>query len=137
MSPLVRRLADVVRANEAYGRSTEGGGERVVVEFVSANPTGPLHVGHGRQAALGDAIAALLEATGWSVSREFYYNDAGAQVENLVASVRARVAERPHPLAIAGPGRLQPRPGDRAGLCPVGRAQASEPYRRSFLPRSS
>jgi arginyl-tRNA synthetase len=91
---LVGRLADVVRANEAYGRSTEGGGERVVVEFVSANPTGPLHVGHGRQAALGDAIAALLETTGWSVSREFYYNDAGAQVENLVASVRARVAER-------------------------------------------
>ena len=59
------------------------------IEFVSANPTGPLHVGHGRQAALGDAIATLLEWTGWKVSREFYYNDAGVQIENLAASVRA------------------------------------------------
>ncbi len=63
------------------------------VEFVSANPTGPLHVGHGRQAALGDAISSLLAATGWKVSREFYYNDAGAQIENLALSVQARVRE--------------------------------------------
>jgi arginyl-tRNA synthetase len=63
----------------------------VVVEFVSANPTGPLHVGHGRQAALGDALCALLGASGWRVSREFYYNDAGAQIANLAASVQARV----------------------------------------------
>jgi arginyl-tRNA synthetase len=62
-----------------------------VVEFVSANPTGPLHVGHGRQAALGDALCALLGASGWRVSREFYYNDAGAQIANLAASVQARV----------------------------------------------
>jgi arginyl-tRNA synthetase len=64
----------------------------VNIEFVSANPTGPLHVGHGRQAALGDAIATLLEWTGWNVSREFYYNDAGVQIENLAASVRAWLA---------------------------------------------
>jgi arginyl-tRNA synthetase len=64
------------------------------VEFVSANPTGPLHVGHGRQAALGDAIAALLEWTGWKVTREFYYNDAGAQIENLALSVWLRIAEQ-------------------------------------------
>ena len=68
-------------------------GQPVNVEFVSANPTGPLHVGHGRQAALGDAISALLEATGWAVTREFYYNDAGAQIKNLAASVQARIAQ--------------------------------------------
>jgi arginyl-tRNA synthetase len=61
-----------------------------MVEFVSANPTGPLHVGHGRQAALGDAIANLLASQGWQVTREFYYNDAGQQIENLAVSVRAR-----------------------------------------------
>jgi arginyl-tRNA synthetase len=61
-----------------------------MVEFVSANPTGPLHVGHGRQAALGDAIAALLEAQGHAVTREFYFNDAGAQIQNLALSVQAR-----------------------------------------------
>jgi arginyl-tRNA synthetase len=76
-----------------YGRADYGRGIRVNVEFVSANPTGPLHVGHGRQAALGDAIAALLEWTGHSVSREFYYNDAGAQITNLALSVQARVRE--------------------------------------------
>ena len=70
------------------------GAARVVnVEFVSANPTGPLHVGHGRQAALGDAISTLLEYSGWKVTREFYYNDAGVQIENLAASVEARLAE--------------------------------------------
>jgi len=61
-----------------------------MVEFVSANPTGPLHVGHGRQGALGDALSALLEANGWTVTREFYYNDAGAQIANLALSVQAR-----------------------------------------------
>ena len=76
-----------------YGRSDYGKGVRVNVEFVSANPTGPLHVGHGRQAALGDAIASLLEWTGHSVSREFYYNDAGVQITNLALSVQARVRE--------------------------------------------
>ena len=86
-------LADIVRANESYGRSTVGAGRVVNVEFVSANPTGPLHVGHGRQAALGDAISTLLEVTGWSVTREFYYNDAGVQIDNLAASVEARLNE--------------------------------------------
>jgi len=65
-----------------------------MLEFVSANPTGPLHVGHGRQAALGDAIGALLEAQGWRVTREFYYNDAGAQIRNLGFSVQARIREK-------------------------------------------
>jgi arginyl-tRNA synthetase len=76
-----------------YGRSDSRRGERVMVEFVSANPTGPLHVGHGRQAALGDAIANLLEWQGAEVTREFYYNDAGQQIENLALSVRARARE--------------------------------------------
>jgi arginyl-tRNA synthetase len=82
-------VRDIILANDDFGKTGEGHGERVNVEFVSANPTGPLHVGHGRQAALGDAIATLLEWTGWNVSREFYYNDAGVQIENLAASVRA------------------------------------------------
>ena len=76
-----------------YGRSDFGHGLSVNVEFVSANPTGPLHVGHGRQAALGDAVAALLEWTGHRVKREFYYNDAGVQIANLALSVQARVRE--------------------------------------------
>jgi arginyl-tRNA synthetase len=88
-----RGLGAILEADERYGHSEEGAGRRVNVEFVSANPTGPLHVGHGRQAALGDAIASLLEATGWSVSREFYYNDTGAQITNLTLSVIARVRE--------------------------------------------
>ncbi|MDH3496935.1 MAG: arginine--tRNA ligase [Gemmatimonadota bacterium] len=82
-------LTAVLGAGERYGRSDAGAGRRANVEFVSANPTGPLHVGHGRQAALGDAIASLLEATGWQVTREYYYNDAGAQIANLTHSVQA------------------------------------------------
>ncbi|MDI3259123.1 MAG: arginine--tRNA ligase [Sinobacteraceae bacterium] len=77
-------------SGSGYGRSRSGGGRTVGVEFVSANPTGPLHVGHGRNAALGDCVARLLEATGWNVKREFYYNDAGAQIHNLALSVQAR-----------------------------------------------
>ncbi len=76
-----------------FGRTESGGGEPVMVEFVSANPTGLLHLGHGRQAALGDAISALLEWTGYAVHREFYYNDAGRQIERLAESVRARYAQ--------------------------------------------
>ena len=83
----------IPEAGSAYGRSERDAGRRVMVEFVSANPTGPLHVGHGRQAALGDAIANLLESQGWEVTREFYYNDAGQQIENLAVSVRARAQE--------------------------------------------
>jgi arginyl-tRNA synthetase len=85
-----RELARLHELGERYGRSTAGAGERVVVEFVSANPTGPLHVGHGRQAALGDAVSSLLEAQGYQVTREYYYNDAGAQIQNLALSVQAR-----------------------------------------------
>ncbi len=84
-------VREIVASNESYGRSKDGGRSPVVVEFVSANPTGPLHVGHGRQAALGDAISSLLEWTGWTVSREFYYNDAGVQIDNLELSVRAHI----------------------------------------------
>ena len=80
----------VLQEKERYGRVQPGTGEKVQVEFVSANPTGPLHVGHGRQAALGDAIAALLESQGHKVTREFYYNDAGAQIDKLAWSVQAR-----------------------------------------------
>jgi arginyl-tRNA synthetase len=90
---VVSGIARLLAAGAAFGRSNVGQGRPVVVEFVSANPTGPLHVGHGRQAALGDAIASLLEWTGWRVSREFYYNDAGAQIENLALSTQARVRE--------------------------------------------
>jgi arginyl-tRNA synthetase len=90
---VAKGITAIIQANESYGRSDAGGGCPVNVEFVSANPTGPLHVGHGRQAALGDAIASLLEWTGWRVAREFYYNDAGAQIENLARSVQARVRE--------------------------------------------
>ncbi len=90
---VTERLRAVVADRAAYGTAGVGQGRPAVVEFVSANPTGPLHVGHGRQAALGDAIAALLAATGWRVAREFYYNDAGVQIQNLAASVQARIAE--------------------------------------------
>jgi arginyl-tRNA synthetase len=90
---LAAELAAIVRAGAGYGRSTGGAGTRVNVEFVSANPTGPLHVGHGRGAALGDGIAALLEWTGHGVVREFYINDAGAQIDKLARSLWARVQE--------------------------------------------
>ncbi|MGV8894475.1 MAG: arginine--tRNA ligase [Burkholderiaceae bacterium] len=80
----------VLTKTTQYGRSTVGAGQKVVVEFVSANPTGPLHVGHGRQGVLGDALAALLDAQGYAVTREFYYNDAGVQIGNLALSVQAR-----------------------------------------------
>ncbi len=72
-----------------FGQQSENG-KKVLVEFVSANPTGPLHVGHGRQAALGDALSNLLKTQGWSVHKEFYYNDAGVQIQNLAISVQAR-----------------------------------------------
>jgi len=86
-------VARVLAERDAYGLSHAHQGERVMVEFVSANPTGPLHVGHGRQAALGDAIGNLLAAQGYAVTREFYYNDAGQQIQNLAISVRARAKE--------------------------------------------
>ncbi|TVU68383.1 arginine--tRNA ligase [Cobetia crustatorum] len=87
-------VADIVRRvfseGEQFGHSEFGRGEKVQVEFVSANPTGPLHVGHGRGAAVGDVLCRLLSATGHDVTREFYYNDAGAQIDNLALSTQAR-----------------------------------------------
>ncbi|WP_176494251.1 arginine--tRNA ligase [Cobetia sp. 5-25-4-2] len=87
-------VADIVRRvfseGDRFGHSDVGAGEKVQVEFVSANPTGPLHVGHGRGAAVGDVLCRLLAATGHDVTREFYYNDAGAQINNLALSVQAR-----------------------------------------------
>ncbi len=83
-------LPQIRSAGAAFGHGSAGAGHKVLVEFVSANPTGPLHVGHGRQAALGDAICNLYDAQGWEVYREFYYNDAGVQIQTLANSVQAR-----------------------------------------------
>jgi arginyl-tRNA synthetase len=83
-------VGDILAAGDTFGCNNVGKKVKVQVEFVSANPTGPLHVGHGRGAAVGDCLARLLDANGWDVTREFYYNDAGAQIENLVISVQAR-----------------------------------------------
>lgn len=93
------RLADAARQavvkavlaqGAQFGQSQRHANEHVLLEFVSANPTGPLHVGHGRQAALGDALANVLKTQGWDVWREFYYNDAGVQIQTLANSVQAR-----------------------------------------------
>ena len=86
-------IAQILDAGAGYGRSTVGAGKRVQVEFVSANPTGPLHVGHGRGAAYGAAVADLLTATGFSVHREYYVNDAGRQMDILATSVWLRYLE--------------------------------------------
>ena len=83
-------LRRILAEGDAYGRNESGNGITAGVEFVSANPTGPLHVGHGRAAAIGDCLSRLLDANGWSVKREFYYNDAGVQIHNLAISVQAR-----------------------------------------------
>ena len=92
LKPVARQavVAEVLRDATAFGRKPRRN-ERVLVEFVSANPTGPLHVGHARQAALGDCICNLFDAQGWQVTREFYYNDAGVQIANLATSTRARL----------------------------------------------
>ncbi len=86
----LRTLKEIDAAGEAYGRSNLGKGRRVLIEFVSANPTGPLHIGHGRGAVVGDALARLLEAAGFAVHREFYVNDAGRQLRTLGCSVWIR-----------------------------------------------
>jgi arginyl-tRNA synthetase len=86
-------VAEALAKGAEYGRADAAQGRRIMVEFVSANPTGPLHVGHGRQAAIGDAISTLLEWQGWKVTREFYYNDAGNQIANLALSVQARIKQ--------------------------------------------
>jgi arginyl-tRNA synthetase len=100
-----RRIVRVARQQgPTFGRSGAGAGRAVQVEFVSANPTGPLHVAHGRGAAVGDAVARLFEATGWRVEREYYINDAGTQMALLGASIWARYQEQG--------GRAVPFPGD-------------------------
>jgi arginyl-tRNA synthetase len=107
-------LHEMIRAGALYGQSARAGSpsgskRRVQVEFVSANPTGPLSTGHGRQAVLGDCIARLLEATGWEVTREYYFNDGGRQMRVLGDSVKARyleglgLAAPPPPEALADP----------------------------------
>ncbi len=83
-------LTTILEQKENYGRNNEGAGRKVQVEFVSANPTGPLHIGHGRGAAVGDCLCRIMGANGWDVTREFYYNDAGQQINNLALSVQAR-----------------------------------------------
>ena len=88
-----RIINDIAARGGQFGAANIGNNEKVMVEFVSANPTGPLHVGHGRGAAIGDTLARLLTAQGYNVSREFYYNDAGVQIENLATSVIARLNE--------------------------------------------
>jgi len=99
-------LAEILNRGKAYGSSNLGGGRRVQVEFVSANPTGPLHVGHGRGAAVGDIIASILKFTGWDVQREYYINDAGLQMDILGRSTQARYFE------IAGCPEKAPFPSD-------------------------
>ena len=84
-------VSTILTQGAQFGRSEAGAGKKVIIEFVSANPTGPLHVGHGRQAALGDALSALFESQGYAVTREFYYNDAGVQIQTLANSVQARL----------------------------------------------
>lgn len=127
-------LEGVVRAVVAdpagFGRSAQGAGRRVNVEYVSANPTGPMHVGHGRGAVFGDALANLLVAAGWDVTREYYINDAGAQVDVLARSAFLRYREALGE-AISIPDGLYP--GDY--LKPVGEALAAE-HGRALLDQS-
>ena len=89
----IQIVEKILASGPHFGRTDDGAGKRVQVEFVSANPTGPLHVGHGRGAAIGDALCRLLDNAGWSVHSEFYYNDAGQQISNLALSVKARLDE--------------------------------------------
>jgi arginyl-tRNA synthetase len=117
-----KMLADVLAQGPSYGRSDFGKGVKVNVEYVSANPTGPLHVGHCRGAVFGDALATLLQATGFDVSREYYINDAGAQVDTLARSVHLRYLEAlGHSIGEIPAGLY---PGDY--LIPVGVALAKE-----------
>jgi arginyl-tRNA synthetase len=121
---LANLLATIIEAGPGYGRQGFGRGLRVNVEFVSANPTGPLHVGHGRGAVVGDLIASLLVWTGHQVTREFYINDAGSQIDRLVESLWARIRQRR--------GGSEPVPeGGYHGLYLVEAAEAAE---REFPP---
>jgi arginyl-tRNA synthetase len=124
-------LRSVLARGEDYGRSNVGAGEKVNVEYVSANPTGPMHVGHGRGAVFGDALATLLEFAGYEVTREFYVNDAGAQVDVLARSAYLRYREALGENIGSIPEGLYP--GDY--LKPVGAALAAE-HGRALLERS-
>ena len=115
-------LKSILRAGDAYGNSTIGGNERVNVEYVSANPTGPLHMGHCRGAVVGDSLARVLEAAGFRVTKEYYVNDAGAQVDTLARSVHLRYREARGEEIGDIPSGLYP--GDY--LKPVGTILASE-----------
>jgi arginyl-tRNA synthetase len=84
-------IKDIIQKDDKYGRNSNGAKQKLQVEFVSANPTGPLHIGHGRGAAIGDSLARIMQANGWDVTREFYYNDAGQQINNLALSVQSRI----------------------------------------------
>lgn len=86
-------IADILTKKDAYGSSDACRGKRVLLEYVSANPTGPLHLGHARQGALGDVLSRIMATQGYGVTREFYYNDAGVQIDNLTLSVQARAEE--------------------------------------------
>jgi len=150
-------VREALAAGEAWGRSATGGGRRVQVEFVSANPTGPLHVGHGRGAAYGDAVARLLEATGWSVEREYYVNDAGRQMDILAVSVWLRYLELcGEPVAFPAKGyqgdyvydiaadlhradgeaHRRPWPEVAAGLPPDGEGEAGERHMDALIGRA-
>ncbi|MGZ8998334.1 MAG: arginine--tRNA ligase domain-containing protein, partial [Allosphingosinicella sp.] len=124
LSPSVWReeLETILAEGSGYGRSKLGGGQRINVEYVSANPTGPMHMGHCRGAVVGDALARLLEAAGYVITREYYVNDAGAQVDVLARSVHLRYLEAlGRPIGDIPEGLY---PGDY--LKPVGAALASE-----------
>jgi arginyl-tRNA synthetase len=116
------QLRAMLQAGTAYGDSAIGGGERVNVEFVSANPTGPMHVGHGRGAVVGDALASLLAKAGFAVHREYYINDAGAQVDALARSVYFRyqevIAAEPESRLLHSSGVMHPAPVPPEGFYP-------------------
>ncbi|OHC74585.1 MAG: arginine--tRNA ligase [Rhodospirillales bacterium RIFCSPLOWO2_12_FULL_58_28] len=120
------RLIEILKAGPAYGDSAIGAGETVNVEYVSANPTGPMHVGHGRGAVVGDALASLLEKAGFNVTREYYINDAGAQVDTLARSLHLRYRQALGEDIGKMPEGLYP--GDY--LIPVGRELAERDGRK-------
>ncbi|HZL58237.1 MAG TPA: arginine--tRNA ligase [Stellaceae bacterium] len=120
------RLGDILRAGPTYGDSKLGRGRKVNVEYVSANPTGPLHVGHGRGAVIGDVLAALLEKSGFNVTREYYVNDSGAQIDALARSAHLRYREALGETIGAIPEGLYP--GDY--LVAVGRGMAERDHRK-------
>ena len=121
-------LAQILAAGDDYGRSDMGGGARVNVEYVSANPTGPMHMGHCRGAVVGDALAELLGFAGFAVTREYYVNDAGAQVQTLARSAYLRYVEAADGRPVEIPDGLYP--GDY--LKPIGR-ELFEGFGRRFL----